>query len=147
MYYLSGHGILKMRTKLTQKQEKFCLKYIETGNASEAYRQSYNTSKMKPETIHRKAKELMDAGKIAARIKELQEEAKKNSIVTARMKKDLLWVMANEARVDGDFTAAKGCINELNKMDGDHAPTKTLDLTRQLDDDKDLLEQLRDLNQ
>ena len=30
---------------LTPKQEKFCQKYIEMGNASEAYRQAYNASK------------------------------------------------------------------------------------------------------
>jgi len=34
--------------KLTIKQEKFCNLYIELGNASEAYRQSYNCEKMKP---------------------------------------------------------------------------------------------------
>ncbi|SQE31532.1 Terminase small subunit [Mannheimia haemolytica] len=28
-------------TELTPKQEAFCLAYIETGNASEAYRQAY----------------------------------------------------------------------------------------------------------
>ena len=31
---------------LTPKQEKFCQLYIELGNASEAYRQSYDCSKM-----------------------------------------------------------------------------------------------------
>lgn len=59
---------------LTPKQEAFCLAYIETGNASEAYRQSYNADKMKPETVNRKAKDLLDNGKIAARIKQLQGE-------------------------------------------------------------------------
>lgn len=57
---------------LTPKQEAFCLAYIETGNASEAYRRSYDVSKMKPASINRKAKELMDNGRIAARISELQ---------------------------------------------------------------------------
>lgn len=56
----------------TQKQESFCLAYIETGNASEAYRRSYNADKMKPETVNRKAKELLDDGKISARIAELR---------------------------------------------------------------------------
>ncbi|HHW7568801.1 TPA: terminase small subunit [Mannheimia haemolytica] len=60
--------------ELTPKQEAFCLAYIETGNASEAYRQAYETEDMKPETVHRKAKELMDNGKITARIEELKAE-------------------------------------------------------------------------
>lgn len=61
-----------MTLKLTPKQESFCYKFIETGNASKAYRQSYDTKNMKPATINRKAKELLDNGKIAARISGLQ---------------------------------------------------------------------------
>lgn len=59
---------------LTPKQEEFCQKYIELGNASKAYREVYSTQGMKPETVNRKAKELMDNGKITARIAELQEQ-------------------------------------------------------------------------
>jgi len=51
-----------MESNLTPKQEKFCNLYLETGNASEAYRSSYSASRMKPETIHRRAKELLDHG-------------------------------------------------------------------------------------
>lgn len=68
---------------LRPKQEKFCQEFIKCGNASEAYRQSYNTEKMKTETINRKAKELMDNGKITARIAELNEEIKNDNIADA----------------------------------------------------------------
>ena len=61
---------------LTPKQERFCQLYIELGNASEAYRQSYDASKMKPETINTKAKELLNNGKITVRIEELRAEHK-----------------------------------------------------------------------
>lgn len=57
---------------LTPKQEAFCLAYIETGNASEAYRRSYDVSKMKPTTVNRCGKQMYDHPKIAARISELQ---------------------------------------------------------------------------
>lgn len=57
---------------LTPKQEAFALAYVETGNASEAYRRSYNAGKMKPETVSRRAKEAMKHGTITARIQELQ---------------------------------------------------------------------------
>jgi phage terminase small subunit len=40
---------------LTVKQENFCLAYMETGNASEAYRRAYNAGKMKPAVINVKA--------------------------------------------------------------------------------------------
>ena len=35
---------------LTPKQEAFCLAYMETGNASEAYRRAYDADNMKPAT-------------------------------------------------------------------------------------------------
>ena len=63
--------------RLQPKQEKFCQLYIELGNASEAYRQAYNASKMKPETIKRKAQELLENGTITATyIAELKAEHK-----------------------------------------------------------------------
>lgn len=62
-------------TGLTEKQEKFCLAYLESGNASDAYRKSYDASGMKSETIHREAKTLLDNPKIAARVKELRDAA------------------------------------------------------------------------
>ena len=63
-----------MSKKLTPKQEKFCQKFIELGNASEAYRQSYNCERMKASTINSRAKELRKDGPITARIDELQAD-------------------------------------------------------------------------
>lgn len=57
---------------LTPKQEAFCLAYIETGNASEAYRQAYDAGQMKPETINKRASELLTKGEIAGRITDLK---------------------------------------------------------------------------
>lgn len=59
---------------LTPKQENFCQKYLELGNASQAYRHSYDSDNMADDTINRKAKELLDNGKIRARLAELQQE-------------------------------------------------------------------------
>jgi hypothetical protein len=67
---------------LTIKQEKFCHLFIQTGNASEAYRGAYNAGKMKPESVNRRAKECTDNSKIAARITELQAEHRKAHDVT-----------------------------------------------------------------
>ena len=60
---------------LTPKQEAFCLEYLKCGNASEAYRAAYDAGDMKPATINRKAKELMDNGKITARLNVLRQPA------------------------------------------------------------------------
>ncbi len=66
-------------SKLTIKQENFCNYYIESGNASEAYRRAFSCDNMKADTIHVKAKELLNNGKITVRVKELQAEVKNRS--------------------------------------------------------------------
>lgn len=68
--------------KLTIKQENFCNYFVECGNASEAYRRAYSCEKMKDATIHRKAFELLENGKITARVRELQEELQQRSNIT-----------------------------------------------------------------
>lgn len=58
---------------LTIKQEKFCNKYLECGNASEAYRYAYNASRMSEETVCNSAYKLLQNGEITARIAYLRE--------------------------------------------------------------------------
>lgn len=79
---------------LTIKQEAFCQAYIETGNASQAYRTAYAADKMKTDSINRKAKELIDNGKISARVDELRGEIKERHNVTV----DSLIAELEEAR-------------------------------------------------
>jgi len=67
---------------LTPKQENFCLAYLETGNASEAYRRVYKSQSMKPETVNRTAKAMLDNHKIAARLAELREPILKRHATT-----------------------------------------------------------------
>lgn len=57
---------------LTPKQEAFCVAYMETGNASEAYRRAYGCENAKPETVNRMAKTAIDNSKIQARLAELR---------------------------------------------------------------------------
>ena len=67
----------KQEKPLTFKQEKFCKYYVDTeGNASEAYRMSYDASKMKPETIWSAASRLLANSKVSARISETEVERK-----------------------------------------------------------------------
>lgn len=58
--------------KLTIKQEKFCNKYLECGNASEAYRYAYNCLKMNDETIWKRSSELLQNGEVAGRLEYLK---------------------------------------------------------------------------
>lgn len=59
---------------LTPKQEAFCLAYIETGNASEAYRRSYNAKKMKTGSINVNASKLLSNANIALRVEQLRAD-------------------------------------------------------------------------
>ena len=61
---------------MTPKQDKFCREYMKTGNASEAYRNSYNASKMKDATIWNKASDLLKKDEVRARVEELNKEIK-----------------------------------------------------------------------
>jgi len=92
--------------KLTKKQEDFCQAYLVSGNATEAYRRVYNCSKMKPATINRKAKVLMDQGKIRARISERQQELQEVSNIKQERLLYELEAMATSSIPDfGDFNS------------------------------------------
>lgn len=80
--------------KLTIKQEKFCNCFIECGNASDAYRMAYPTDNMKPETVNRKAYEMLENGKVSARIAEIQKHIRDKSEIT---KEKLLSELSNIA--------------------------------------------------
>lgn len=61
--------------KLTSKQEHFA-QLVSSGHTySDAYRQAYNVgAKTKKETIWRKSSEVMEVGKVSARVQELREQ-------------------------------------------------------------------------
>ena len=107
---------------MTQKQENFCLAYIKTGNASEAYRQAYNAEKMKPESINNKAYEVMQNVDITSRIKELRDIATQSAIMSVSERKELLTKIAQNVTYDKEgnagFNDATKAIDLLNKMDG-----------------------------
>ena len=59
--------------KLTPKQRKFAEEYVNTGNASEAYRRAYDVAKTTSnEVIAVKASELLSNGNISVRVQELK---------------------------------------------------------------------------
>lgn len=59
---------------LTPKQEAFCRLYIETGFASEAYRQSYDASRMTSPSINVEASKLLADPRISLRIEQIKAE-------------------------------------------------------------------------
>ena len=71
-----------MSQKPTVKQKGFALSYMETGNASEAYRQSYNVENMSKEAIWVEGCRTLANPKVALMVYELQEAAKERTMVT-----------------------------------------------------------------
>lgn len=59
---------------VTAQEEKFSHAFVETGNASEAYRQSYKSDKMSANAIGVDASRLLDRPRVALRIKQLREK-------------------------------------------------------------------------
>lgn len=92
--------------KLTPKQEKFCLEFIQCGNAAEAYRRAYSAEKMKPETVWNSAYKLMENGEVKARVQELRETAAQKAIVTLESHLADLARLRDLAEGDGQFSAA-----------------------------------------
>lgn len=68
--------------KLTPKQERFCLGYIELGNASEAYRRAYDCTNMKSTTINRNAHAMLAKNKIVTRVNQLKANLAAQTAVT-----------------------------------------------------------------
>ena len=109
---------------LTPKQEKFCLEYLKTGNASEAYRIAYPSQKAKPTTVNRSAKELLDNPKIQARLEELKKPAIKKAQMTLEDHLEDLRILRNRATKEGKLDAAIRAEIARGKHSGVAAPEK-----------------------
>lgn len=71
---------------LTPKQEAFCLVYVETGNASEAYRQTHDVGEdTKPESIWQAASRVLSDVKVQSRVQALQQIAAERAGITKEM--------------------------------------------------------------
>lgn len=76
---------------LTSFQEQFCLAYIQSGNASEAYRAvSLKSRAWKDEVVWVAAHRMMNVSKVGIRIAELQETIARRAMVTAESLADEL---------------------------------------------------------
>ncbi|MDH0757999.1 terminase small subunit [Pseudomonas juntendi] len=90
----------KAKRRFTDKMELFCLAYVETGNASEAYRRSYNTANMADKTAQREGYNLLQNPLVQARIEELRNKVMERHEITV----DTLLAELEEARLLGKET-------------------------------------------
>lgn len=106
--------------KLTPKQEKFCQCIADGMNQSDAYRASYNSSKMSDRILWVRACEVASNSKVSARITELKASLAKKQLWTREMSVKILSSIAlKSASGDNNKIAA---IRELNLMHGFNAP-------------------------
>ena len=68
--------------KLTPKQDHFARAYVETGNASEAYRLAYNAENMSNEAIWVEACRTLALPNVTLKVFKLQEAAQERTLVT-----------------------------------------------------------------
>jgi len=103
---------------LTPKQEAFAQAYLETGNASEAYRRSYDAESMKETAIHVNASKLLKNTKVALRLDELQKRAQKRHDITIDTLTEMLKEDRALARDLEQTSAAVSAVMGLAKIHG-----------------------------
>lgn len=78
-------------SKLTKKQESFCLNYVDTLNASDAYRKAGYSKGQTDKTVNENSCRLLKNSKVKARVDELREEITKPIIEKFKLTKE--WVV------------------------------------------------------
>lgn len=123
--------------KLTDHQYKFCEYFSIHRNAADAFRfAGYSCKGLDLQRVNSEAAKVIKNPNVQLRLHELATDSRLAFKITVAQKKHWLNTMirismqtrfcpktGNEL-FTGDVAIAKGAINELNKMDGDHSPTK-----------------------
>ena len=109
--------------KLTIKQEAFARAYVETGNASEAYRRAYNAENMKQESIAVNASKTLARANVALMVSEMRKELAERAMWEREDSVRVLAAIATEDQ-DAPHAARVSAIKEINAMFGYNAPAK-----------------------
>lgn len=140
--------------KLTAKQERFVQNIVSGMSQREAYKNAYNVTKMKDETVDIKASELMKNGKVTVRYQELLEEFKDKALYTREEAvNDLLWIKdkskkeIEESGIDKvnapTFLNSVKQLTDLNGLQPDKNVNVSLGETKKLDS---ILNQIKSRN-
>lgn len=95
--------------ELKPKQEKFAQLYVQLGNASEAYRQAYNST-AKPESVNVNASKMLSDTKVSLRVEEIREALRANHGITLQ---DLLKELeeARKAALSAETVQSSAAVN------------------------------------
>lgn len=99
-----------MKRGITQKQRAYCLAFMETGNSSEAYRRSYDTSGMTTASVNRCAKDVYDNVNVSAMIEQLRKKAMKRNEITVDTLLDEL-EEARKAALEADTAQSSAAVS------------------------------------
>jgi len=127
---------MTLSIKCTEFEESFSLHYAAHGKPSAAYRASYPCEHWQAQSIAAEAYKVLHRPQVALRIHELRMKAAEGYFVEVAEKKAWLRSIVElsvqrktladgKVVACGDLAIAIKAINELNKMEGDHAATKT----------------------
>lgn len=122
--------------KLTEFEENFAQHFAAHGKPSAAYRASYPCDHWQAQSIAAEAYKVLHRPRVALRIHDLRMLAAKGCVIEIVEKKawlrTIIELSVQRKTLDngkivacGDLAIAIKAINELNKMEGDHAATKT----------------------
>lgn len=92
--------------KLTIKEDNFCLEYVKSGNASEAYRLAYNVSKMSEAAINVEACNMLKKPNISLRIEQLRKPVVEAAQLTLEKHLDDLKRLRDDAWASEKYAAA-----------------------------------------
>lgn len=114
---LATFDIMK-ESNLTLKQEAFCQAFIRLGDKSAAYREAYNTSRLKDKSVNELASHLSSNVKVASRIEYLRSKiaaiAEKKFNITQEEMLRHLNILRN-SRIDEYVEFKTVTVNKYNK--------------------------------
>jgi phage terminase small subunit len=108
----------KGESMLTPKQEKFVQGIIEGKSQADAYRAAYNTKKMTDKTIREEASRLMSDPNVSAMVKELRNQVKASTIMSAQERME--WLTDLIKNTNEGTTDRLRAIDIINKMTGEY---------------------------
>ena len=105
--------------KTPQGIDRFITEYIKSDNASAAYRIAFPKSlKWKDKTVHNRASELLNSGEVQGRLKELEQELKEETLMTAKQAYEKYERIFDKGLEIEQLSPAKGAVDSQAKLCG-----------------------------
>lgn len=122
---------------LSQKMKNFCYKYLECGNATEAYLSAYDTTNEK--VASRESSVLLRRDDITAFINEINRPTVNKITNERERKRRILWERIERCIEKEDESAVARYMDILNKMDSEY-----VNINRNVEDSAESLVALSD---